>query len=107
MTMKTSMEQKMSNFEKELLQSLDEARAIARGEMKPARIFIPPDVDVAAIRKRLGLSQSKFAARFGLTHGAIRDWEQRRRRPDPAARVLLTVIDREPEAVERALAAVE
>ncbi|MDU7524874.1 MAG: hypothetical protein E7K72_26495 [Roseomonas mucosa] len=34
---------------------------------------------------------------------SIRDWEQRRRRPEQAARVLLRVIDREPEAVERAL----
>jgi putative transcriptional regulator len=95
----------MSEFEKELLQSLGEAEAIARGERKPARVFTPPDVDVARIRKRLGYTQAGFARRFGLSPASVRDWEQRRRRPDPAARVLLTVIDREPEAVERALTA--
>lgn len=94
-----------SVFEKELLQSLSEAEAIVRGEMEPARVFVAPDVDVAAVRKRLGLSQAKFAQRFGLSHASVRDWEQHRRRPDPAARVLLTIIEREPEAVERALSA--
>lgn len=85
-----------------IAERLKEAVAIARG-VEPARIYVPSDVDVAAIRKKLGLTQAAFAARFGLSPAAIRDWEQRRRRPDPAARVLLTVIDREPEAVERAL----
>lgn len=93
----------MSGFEKELLQSLGEAEAIARGEVAPARVFVPSDVDVRAVRKKLGLSQAKFAGRFGLSAAAVRDWEQRRRRPDPAARILLRVIEREPEAVERAL----
>ncbi len=57
-----------------------------------------------AVRKRLGLSQVAFAARFGVSIGTLRDWEQKRRRPEGPARVLLTVIDREPKAVERALA---
>ena len=95
----------MNEFEKELLQSLDEGLAIAKGEMPPARVVTPSDVDVASIRKRLGLSQAKFAQRFGLSHAAVRDWELHRRRPDSAARVLLMVIDREPEAVTRALSA--
>jgi putative transcriptional regulator len=93
------------SFGEELIQSMHEAIAIARGEMEPTRIFVPADVDVAAIRKKLGMTQAKFATRFGLSPAAVRDWEQRRRRPDPAARVLLTVINHEPEAVERALAA--
>ena len=95
----------MTTFGQRLIQSAREARAIARGEMEPARIFAPPDIDVAAIRKRLGLSQAKFAERFGLSPATIRDWEQGRRRPDRTARILLTVIERDPEAVVRALAA--
>ena len=43
------------------------------------------------------------ADRFGLDVRALQEWEQGRRVPDRAARVLLTVIDREPEAVVRAL----
>ena len=46
----------------------------------------------------------KLADRFGLDARALQDWEQGRRVPDRAARVLLTVIDSDPEAVVRALA---
>ncbi len=49
------------------------------------------------------LSRQSFADRFGLDGRAVQDWEQRRQVPDRAARVLLTVIDLEPEAVVRAL----
>ena len=62
-------------------------------------------VDVAALRKRLGMSQGVFARKYGLSVGTIRDWEQGRSQPDGPARVLLQVIDREPKAVERALVA--
>ena len=62
-------------------------------------------VDVKSIRARLGLSQAGFAQRFGFAKRTVQDWEQRRRRPEASARVLLTIIDREPEAVERALRA--
>lgn len=95
----------MTTFGQDLIASAKEASAIARGEAEPGRVFSPPEVDVAAIRKRSGLSQDRFAKRFGFSAGAVRDWEQGRRRPDPAARTLLLVIDREPEAVDRALRA--
>lgn len=72
-------------------------------EMAPPMAARP--VDVAAVRKRLGVSQGVFARKFGLSVGTIRDWEQGRSQPDGPARVLLQVIDREPQAVERALAA--
>ena len=72
-------------------------------QMKPAAPL--PPVDVAALRKRLGVSQGVFARKFGLSVGTIRDWEQGRSQPVGPARVLLQVIDREPQAVERALAA--
>jgi putative transcriptional regulator len=94
----------MTKFGKELVQSAHEALAIAKGEMAPARAIVPPSVDVAAIRKKQGLSQARFAARYGLSAATVRDWEQRRRNPDQIARTLLTVIDRNPEAVEKALA---
>jgi putative transcriptional regulator len=61
--------------------------------------------DVAAIRDRLGLTQEQFAQAFRIPIGTLRDWEQRRKRPDAPARALLRVIEREPEAVRRALAA--
>src|ERR1700719_3475335 len=58
---------------------------------------------VRALRKKLNLTQEEFAARFHLPLGTVRDWEQGRHRPDKAAKVLLTVIARDPDAVARAL----
>jgi putative transcriptional regulator len=55
-------------------------------------------LDVAAIRTRLGLSQAQFARRFGVSVGTVRGWEQGRRVPDGPARALLRVIAAEPEA---------
>jgi putative transcriptional regulator len=66
------------------------------------RVYVP-NIDVAATRARLGLSQGDFAAAFGVSAATVRNWEQGRRRPDGPARVLLAVVDREPEAVLRAL----
>lgn len=66
--------------------------------------LVPPaKVDVRNIREKLKLSQSEFADRFGFTAAAIRQWEQGRRQPNGPARILLTIIDREPNAVRRAL----
>ena len=89
----------------ELIASMQEAVAIVRGEKDAARVHLPPgDVDVRAIRDRLGLTRPAFAQRFGLAVAAVRDWEQGLRRPDPAARVLLLVIARSPEIVAQAVA---
>jgi putative transcriptional regulator len=97
----------MSKPGKKLIRSAKEARSIARGEAKAAsyRIHLPRDIDVQSIRKRLGLSQAEFSARFGIPPGTLRDWEQGRRVPEGPARVLLKVIESDPKAVERALAA--
>ena len=62
-----------------------------------------PTVDVRAVRRRLGLSQAAFAAKFGFQPATLRNWEQGRTRPDGPARVLLAVIARHPNAVEDAL----
>lgn len=91
------------SFGKELLESVGEALRIARGEIAPGAFHVPERVDVAAIRKRQNLSQTAFAERYGLSSATVRDWEQGRRDPDRAATVLLKVIEREPEAVARAL----
>jgi putative transcriptional regulator len=96
----------MSKLGKKLIQAAREGRAIARGELDPAtyRVHVPADVDVRKIRKELKLSQAEFAAEFGLSAATVRDWEQNRRKPEGAARVLLHVIKKEPDAVRRALA---
>jgi putative transcriptional regulator len=91
----------MNEFGKELIDSANEALAIAEGRLAPARVIAPEAIDVAAIRKRLNLNRGKFAARFGLSVATLRDWEQNRRRPDRIAATLLRVIDDAPETVAR------
>jgi putative transcriptional regulator len=94
-----------TDFGRELIASMQEAVAIVRGETDAARVHLPHgELDVRAIRERLGLTRSAFAQRFGLAVAAVRDWEQGLRRPDPAARVLLMVIARSPETVAEAVA---
>lgn len=86
---------------------LEEAIADARGEATGIRkrvIMVPVEVDVKAVRRRLKMSQSAFAAQFGFSLGTLQNWERGHRRPEGAARVLLKVIDRRPDAVMEALA---
>ena len=94
-----------TDFGRELIASMQEAAGIVRGEKEAARVHFPPgDINVRAIRDRLGLSRPAFAQRFGLAVAAVRDWEQGLRRPDPAARVLLMVIARSPDTVAEVVA---
>lgn len=72
-------------------------------EMRP--VHVGQGVDVGALRKKLKLSQSVFAAQFGITLAVLRDWEQGRRKPDATARAFLKVIGREPDTVRRILLA--
>jgi putative transcriptional regulator len=92
-----------------LITSAKQALAWAKGENAPGvRVTVvvvnrPPVIEVRSLRRRLGLSQSQFAARFGFTAATVRNWEQGRTQPDGPARVLLAVIAHHPEAVEDAL----
>ena len=94
----------MTKLGTRLIRSANEALAIVEGRTKPARVIEPEDIDVAKLRKKLKLSQNRFAERFGLSAATVRDWEQKRRTPDRIARNFLTVIEHAPETVERALA---
>jgi putative transcriptional regulator len=58
---------------------------------------------VRRLRLKLNLSQPVFAERFQIPVASLRDWEHGRRMPDAATRAYLIVIEREPEAVQRAL----
>lgn len=78
----------------------------------PLASRLPSTVDVAAIRSRLGqvlfgkpVTQATFARQFGFSTAAVRDWEQGRRKPNAAARVLLLAISANADAVDAALQA--
>jgi len=78
---------------------LSEVLAITRGEAKPAKLYIPTEIDVRATRSKLALSQEDFAALFGFTVNQIKDWEQGRSRPLGGVRAYLMIIDRDAKSV--------
>lgn len=117
------MKEKLST---RLQEGLRESAAIDRGEATAGRVWVVnrrPDGTVErrqvdpeehrraraavtaaenealAARGKLGLSQDRFAELLGISAGTLRGWEQGRRRPSGAARLLLRVAARHPEAV--------
>ena len=86
-----------------MIASAKEALAFAKGETNAGVVHIPDEIDSARIRRKIHMSQSRFAAYIGVSVRTIQEWEQGRVVPSGAARAFLTVIDREPDAVRRAL----
>ena len=86
---------------------MKELQAHLRGKIKLSETVyhVPPETDVRVLRETLGLSQSDFAALFGFNVRSLQDWEQGRRRPEIPIRAYLAVIQRDPQAVIRALRA--
>ena len=62
---------------------------------------IPPQI----LRKHLGMTQSEFAKALRIPISTLRNWEQGRVLPDPAARSLLTIVAKNPRIALKALAA--
>jgi putative transcriptional regulator len=95
----------MSEVGQGILRGLEQAIAFidGTGDLANYVVHIPPEIDVRAIRGRLGLTQQQFAVRFGFSVNTVRHWEQGRRVPEGPTRAYLMVIDREPEAVQKAL----
>jgi putative transcriptional regulator len=83
----------------ELLESIKEGADILKGKKQASRKFNLEYPDVKLIRKSFGLSQTKFSRLLGISPSTLRNWEQGLRRPEGAARVLLSVAARHPEAV--------
>jgi putative transcriptional regulator len=93
--MKTQFEQ--------MTDGLNDVEAFLAGKQKGFKAYVPQEVDVKAIRNRLGMTQAKFSDTFGFSLDAIKHWEGGRRTPEAPARTLLTVIDKNPAAVLTAL----
>jgi putative transcriptional regulator len=87
----------------ELLNSVQEAGKIMRGEMKASRVYQVDDPDVKTIRENIGFSQSKFAALIGVSIRTLQNWEQGHRHPTGPAKVLLKLVQADPESVFRNL----
>jgi putative transcriptional regulator len=92
------------NLAKEALDGMREALQHARGdrELSISEIHLESE-EIRATRAQLGMTQKEFADLFGVNLHTLRNWEQGRRRPEGPARVLLRIIEKEPQAVFRAL----
>ena len=103
--MKKQTKPKLPSAGSRIIASLQEAVDWVEGQDVGVRVTTVevPVIDVKTMRRRLGLSQAAFAAKFGFQAATLRNWEQRRTYPDGPARVLLAVIAKHPEAVEDAL----
>jgi putative transcriptional regulator len=86
-----------------VLAAAREAVEHAKGAPNKVVTRVPQAIDVKAIRSRQKMSQAAFAARYGFTVDSVQNWESGRRLPTGAARILLTIIDRDPAAVTRVL----
>jgi putative transcriptional regulator len=104
------------NFGDLLIEGLQEAVAVRRGQQEPARrvrrpmtareaVVVPPPQyrgpGIQLIREKLGLSQNVFAQVLNASAETIKAWEQGKRQPDGMALTLLEVADTHPEALMR------
>ncbi len=114
----------------ELTEAIQRAKAVRRGKAAPARVWevtrdksgkvqrrqLDPEKyrheqkakwenTIVATRSKLQLSQDKFAALLGISVKTLHNWEQGRRKPTGAARVLLGVAARHPEIILEEVAA--
>jgi len=87
----------------ELLASVEEMEQITQGNKAPYRQFQFAEPEVKAIREKTGLSQSRFAMLIGVSKRTLENWEQGRRHPTGPAKVLLKVLEADPQSVVRTL----
>lgn len=85
-----------------MMEGLEDAVAYVEGDASRGVVHTP--IDIKALRQRVKQTQAEFAATYRLPLGTLRDWEQGRRQPDAPARVLLELIDKEPDVVAKTLA---
>ena len=87
----------------ELVQSMEEASAIIKGEMKPSRVFVYSPLNVKKIREKANKNQTEFAKMIGVSIGTLRNWEQGRRQPEGPALALLRLVAFDPDYVAQVL----
>jgi putative transcriptional regulator len=86
---------------KSIKQGLEEAKAFSKGQGTDARVheIAVPEINVAEVRAKTGLSQAEFARSIGVAKGTLLNWEHGRRQPNGPAQVLLALIARKPSVV--------
>lgn len=87
----------------ELMESMNQAVAIIKGEMKPSRVFVYSPLNVKKIREKAKKNQEEFAHMIGVSIGTLRNWEQGRRQPEGPALALLRLVAFDPDYVAQVL----
>lgn len=87
----------------DLLQSLQEAEAIAHGEAEASRRFVLAPPDVKAVREKTGLTQNEFARLMRVSVKTLQNWEQHRRNPTGPAAALLKIVSTAPDVALKSL----
>lgn len=97
----------MSRVGDDLVEAFEEMAAHLRGEAEVDSYELPDDLLTPArikdIRRKVASSTREFERRFGVSARTMESYEQGRRRPDAAMTALLRIIDKEPDAAQRAL----
>lgn len=97
---------KSTTVGEDIVSGMESLLAHFRGEINLDTYEVTPEeIDVKALVDNLGMSRPEFAAMFGFSRRTLQEWEQKRRKPSGAARVLLKVIQKNPQAVFEALRA--
>ena len=94
----------MSNAFTEISAGLNDAISHAKGDKSNVVEHTMDSMDVKAIRKKTGMSQQQFCSTFGISLGALRHWEQGLRSPRGTAKVLLKVVEHNPNAIIESIA---
>lgn len=97
---------KKSTIGDDLIQAMGEAVEYMRGQDEGSMTYeikVPDKIDVVKIRRKTGLSRLGFAKKFGFRPKTLQHWEQGDRRPSGPARILLAILAKDPEIVNRCL----
>lgn len=84
----------MSKLGKALIKSIEEA-------LVSGLVTLHPSPDVAALRKKLKLTQKEFSITYRINPETLKKWEQHKREPDSISRAYLKCIQKEPDLIKK------
>jgi len=91
------LDAEMEQFQADLLESVRQMRA--GRAVRTTQVVLTAAADA---RSKVGVSQSEFAALLGVSVRTLQEWEQGRREPSGAAKTLLRIAVRTPDAIRKA-----
>jgi putative transcriptional regulator len=88
------MDKEMEQFQNDLLESVRQMKAGKAGRV--TNVNLSP---ASEARFKVGMSQVEFAGLLGVSVRTLQDWEQGRREPSGAAKMLIAIAERRPEVL--------